>query len=220
MVSVSRNRPIGFDTVASAPVLFPDDTLFCQRILRQAGAYDGTLDGLRGDGTRAGIEAFLRQYEAIKAELGSFDDRSESVLRTLLPKTQRAARLFLKKANNALNGFDVKMLSGSRTYAEQDKLYAKGRTAPGSVVTNARGGASNHNFGIAFDVGIFQGGRYLTGDNAAEERLYRQLGPHANPGLEWGGNWVSFTDLPHYQLPTGLTTRQVRERFEAGRAYV
>lgn len=51
--------------------------------------------------------------------------------------------------------------SGLRTYEEQNALYAQGRTAPGNKVTNAKGGFSNHNFGIAFDIGIFEGAKYL-----------------------------------------------------------
>nr|WP_295770097.1 M15 family metallopeptidase [Rhodoferax sp.] len=41
-----------------------------------------------------------------------------------------------------------------RSCAEQDALYAQGRTAPGNKVTNAKSGDSNHNFGIAFDIGV------------------------------------------------------------------
>jgi len=46
----------------------------------------------------------------------------------------------------------LKLISGLRTYEEQDALYAQGRTAPGPKVTNAPGGHSNHNFGLAFDM--------------------------------------------------------------------
>ena len=40
---------------------------------------------------------------------------------------------------------------GTRTYEEQNALYAQGRTAPGKIVTNARGGQGAHNFGLATD---------------------------------------------------------------------
>jgi peptidoglycan L-alanyl-D-glutamate endopeptidase CwlK len=43
-----------------------------------------------------------------------------------------------------------------RTWKQQDELYAKGRTSPPlgkrHIVTNAKGGQSYHNFGLAFDV--------------------------------------------------------------------
>ena len=40
-----------------------------------------------------------------------------------------------------------------RTAEEQDKLYAKGRTEKGSIVTNAKGTSysSMHQWGVAFD---------------------------------------------------------------------
>jgi len=45
----------------------------------------------------------------------------------------------------AITPYDFCVLSGYRSNAEQDALYAKGRTAPGKVVTWARGGQSRHN---------------------------------------------------------------------------
>jgi peptidoglycan L-alanyl-D-glutamate endopeptidase CwlK len=59
-------------------------------------------------------------------------------------------------------------------------------------VTNARGGQSNHNFGIAWDVGIFENGKYYASDTQKEDKAYVELGGFikANvPGLEWGGDW-------------------------------
>ena len=40
-----------------------------------------------------------------------------------------------------------------RTVEEQNAFYAKGRTAPGSIVTNAKGSSysSMHQWGVAFD---------------------------------------------------------------------
>src|SRR5678810_1345216 len=38
-----------------------------------------------------------------------------------------------------LTGFTLKPVSGARTADEQAKLYAKGRSAPGNIVTNADG---------------------------------------------------------------------------------
>ena len=66
----------------------------------------------------------------------------------------------------------------------------------GQIVTNARGGYSNHNFGLAFDVGVFDGGRYL-----GESPLYKVVGALGRSlGLEWGGDWRSIQDEPHFQL--------------------
>ena len=104
------------------------------------------------------------------------------------------ARALVQKA--ALSGIQIRVINGTRTYAQQDALYAKGRTAPGPRVTNARGGYSNHNFGIAFDVGVFAGSKYLP-----ESPKYRAVGVLGTDlGLEWGGSWTSIVDQPHFQL--------------------
>lgn len=125
------------------------------------------------------------------------DPRSEKVIATLLPQVRPVARALVQKA--ALSGISIKVISGLRTYAEQDALYAQGRTKPGRIVTKARAGYSNHNFGIAFDVGVFEGNTYL-----ADSPKYRAVGVlGADMGLEWGGNWKSIVDQPHFQLRPG-----------------
>lgn len=142
------------------------------------------------------------------------DQRTEKNISTLVPKAQAVARTFIISASEAMRakGVEVKIISGTRTYAEQNALYAKGRTAPGPRVTNARGGYSNHNFGVAFDIGLFKAGKYLE-----ESPLYAECGKIGEAcGLEWGGRWKSFTDEPHYQLKTGLTLAQMRDRIAQG----
>jgi peptidoglycan LD-endopeptidase CwlK len=122
------------------------------------------------------------------------DDRSERVIETLLPEVQPYARALVTKA--AASGIAIKVISGLRTYDEQNDLYAQGRTKPGKIVTNARGGYSNHNFGIAFDIGVFEGSRYV--DESPKYKAVGVLG--TDLGLEWGGNWKTIQDEPHFQL--------------------
>ncbi|WP_374605993.1 M15 family metallopeptidase [Thermomonas sp.] len=120
--------------------------------------------------------------------------RSERMIATLLPHVRPYARALYFKARD--NGIAINIISGTRTHAEQDALYAQGRTTGGEIVTNARGGYSNHNFGIAFDIGVFSGNRYLP-----ESPLYKAVGALGMElGLEWGGNWTSIVDQPHFQL--------------------
>ena len=152
--------------------------------------------------------------EAIEA----VDDRSEKIIALLLPEVRPVARALVQKA--ALNGIRIKIISGLRTFEEQDELYAQGRTKPGPKVTNARGGYSNHNFGIAFDIGVFEGNKYL-----AESVKYKAVGVLGTDlGLEWGGNWKTIVDQPHFQLRPNwaddLTEKEMlaklRERRTAG----
>jgi peptidoglycan L-alanyl-D-glutamate endopeptidase CwlK len=122
------------------------------------------------------------------------DDRSEKAIATLLPQVQPYARALVKKA--AQHGITIKVIAGMRTYDEQNELFTQGRTKPGRIVTNARGGFSNHNFGIAFDVGVFEGANYL-----GESPKYKAVGALGmDLGLDWGGNWKTFMDEPHFQL--------------------
>ncbi len=128
------------------------------------------------------------------ASVDALDECSERAIATLLPEVRPYARALVHKA--AVNGIRIKILSGYRSYAEQDALYAQGRTLPGPIVTKARGGYSNHNFGIAFDVGVFEGNKYL-----GESPKYKAVGVLGTElGLEWGGNWKDIVDQPHFQL--------------------
>jgi peptidoglycan L-alanyl-D-glutamate endopeptidase CwlK len=147
------------------------------------------------------------------------DKRSDQVLATLLLKVQPTfANLLIElKKHFQEKGIECKYISGTRTYAEQDALYAKGRTAPGPIVTKARGGESNHNFGIAVDVGLFlPDGRYLE-----DTPFYRDIGKIVAtfPTLEWGGNW-KFVDEPHIQWRTGLSLAEMRERVASKKSIV
>lgn len=140
----------------------------------------------------------------------NLDERSEIQIATLHPEAQKRARSFLGVAKTiaAKVGCDVKIISATRSYMEQDAIFARGRTTPGKIVTNAAAGHSNHNFGIAFDIGVFRGKEYCD-----EHPLYNELGTLGKSlGLEWGGDW-KFCDEPHYQLrpawATGMTERDM-----------
>jgi peptidoglycan L-alanyl-D-glutamate endopeptidase CwlK len=156
------------------------------------------VDGKAGPQTWGAIYARLvdKKIDQMKpAEAVSpVDDRSEKVIATLLPQVRPIARALVQKA--AAAGISIRVISGLRSYEEQAALYAQGRTAPGKKVTNARAGYSNHNFGIAFDIGVFDGNRYLP-----ESPKYKAVGALGmDLGLEWGGNWKTIVDQPHFQL--------------------
>ena len=100
-----------------------------------------------------------------------------------------------------------------RTKEEQDALYAKGRTAPGNIVTNAKGSSysSHHQWGTAFDIYRNDGkGVYTDGDG-----FFGKVGKIGKSiGLEWGGDWKSPVDKPHFQLPDwGSTTTQLKKMY-------
>ncbi len=142
----------------------------------------------------------------------TIDLRSAANIATLRKDAQENAREWLLKCLEA--GINVKVVCGTRTYAEQAALYAKGRTEPGPKVTNARPGYSWHNFGVAWDFVVFD----AKGQPQWESPLMERCGRIAESlGLEWGGSWTGFKDTPHVQIKTGRTLAQARQLVEDGK---
>jgi len=205
--------------------LFKADVLFLQRLLASSGLYKGPLDGKWSQAVETADSAFDAETLKIQKELGTFDKRTEGNILTLVPKAQKKAREFMNAV--PAGKLTYRILSGTRTYAEQDALYAIGRTVQlnRKPVTKAKGGQSNHNFGIAWDVGIFNGGYYYEGGSKHpdEDDAYKELAALIKAKvnkLEWGGDWTTFVDLPHYQCATGKSEAQVRALLEKGMPYL
>jgi hypothetical protein len=135
----------------------------------------------------------------------------------------------LKNARNYLTTYEMqdwltqhyqhyRITETFRGIAEQDRLYAQGRTTPGAIVTNAPGGSSPHNYGLAFDIAMFDmwdRNRYLTEISDPEYQLAARVGEAV--GLAWGGRFTSPVDGPHFEFTNGLTMQQVRANVTAGR---
>ncbi len=173
-----------------------------------------TADGVPGNQTaqavavRLGIDA---ASPASNPSSATIDPRSAGNIATLKPEAQIKAREWLLKCLEA--GINVKIITGTRTYQKQAALYAKGRTAPGQRVTNARPGYSWHNFGVAWDFVVFD----AKGEPLWDSPLMKKCGEIAESlGLEWGGRWTSFPDIPHIQIKTGYTLAQARQQVAAG----
>ncbi|MCE5314048.1 MAG: M15 family metallopeptidase [Armatimonadota bacterium] len=117
-----------------------------------------------------------------------------------------AAKLALFEKKLLANGIKVILTDGYRSIEQQDALYAKGRTKPGKIVTNARGGFSWHNFGNAADYAFVVNGKVTwDGPWATFGKIARQC------GLEWGGTFKSIIDRPHVQWTRGKTLAQMRQ---------
>lgn len=194
---------------------FHDTPIFTQRFLKSCGLYTGLVDGDIGPKSLAAMAAFEQIHTNLITKYGKFDNQTEESIVFLLPEVQKAARKFMIQVKQINFSYNVRLISGLRTYKEQSDLYAQGRTAPGSIVTKARAGFSYHNFGIAWDVGIYNSsGQYLD-----DEEYYMEFGNLIVPRLtviDWGGLWKSFIDHPHYQYRTGLGISEIRRRFESG----
>jgi diguanylate cyclase (GGDEF)-like protein len=83
------------------------------------------------------------------------------------------------------NNISLKVREGYRSKETQDGYYAQGRSKPGNIITYAKGGQSDHQYGQAIDVDPSDGD-------------YRKLGAQAKKlGLKWGGDWKDFKDWGH-----------------------
>lgn len=190
------------------------DAKYWQRLLRLAGYYTGSIDGIKGRLQIAAESRWADDVAIAQVNYGVFDSRTEGNVETLIPEAQAAARKWLAKAIPYAQeqwNLTVKVICGTRSYSEQDALYAQGRTKSGTKVTNARGGYSNHNFGLAFDLGIFNSSKaYLTA-GTYYDKIAADVPPASN--LIWGGTWT-FHDSPHYQLSKfGSSTAKIRAIF-------
>lgn len=121
----------------------------------------------------------------------------------------------VKRAHAA--GIPICITQGFRSKAEQDALYAQGRTKPGAIVTNAPGGYSNHNFGLAIDFALFtpDGTKVVWDQKVDYDRDGKAdwgevVAIAKSLGFAWGGDWRGFPDAPHFEMMFGLTLAQVR----------
>lgn len=115
----------------------------------------------------------------------------------------------------------IRIVQGLRTFKEQDALYAQGRTTPGKIVTNAKGGDSWHNYGLSIDFCLLRQGTQISWnrnedlDHDGQKDWHEVVELFISKGFEWGGNWTSFPDYPHFQKTFGLTIKRARELYNA-----
>lgn len=157
----------------------------------------------------------------------------------LHPKIRQEVIDLIDKAETQLpTNIAVRIVQGLRTFEEQNALYAQGRTKPGNKVTNARGGSSYHNYGLAIDFSILVdkdgNGTYdeLSWDTDADRdkdgmkdwleivKVFKEA------GYIWGADWDNdgktkadgdkdehLVDMPHVQKTFGYTWQKLIEKY-------
>lgn len=143
-------------------------------------------------------------------------------IKLLHPKLREEVMEIYDEISNVLMGKSMCRFSYTlRTFAEQDALYAQGRSKPGAIVTNSRRGLSYHNYGMAVDIVLLINGKAswdtvkdFDGDGKADWQevvtIFKQF------GWEWGGDW-KFRDAPHFQKTLGYSVRQLLTLHQAGK---
>lgn len=187
-----------------------------------------TDDGIVGPGTLAaaeklGFTGFPVPKPAEPVGPVAVDPKDLAKLDRVHPTLKRKATALINMA--AAEGHTLRVVQGLRTFLEQDALANqphdhKDNDGDGRVdeadenVTGAKGGQSNHNYGLAIDFVFIVDGR-PSWDN---DSLYRLIGVWAAAcGLGWGGNlWKKRVDMPHVELPNCPNWRVLLSWYNAG----
>lgn len=138
-------------------------------------------------------------------DYGGFPEvRSDVVMRgidKLHPELQVCVNKFLEECKK--QGLNVLITETLRTQAEQEALYAKGRTEPGNIVTNCKGFESPHCWGVAFDFcRNVKCKEYDNKDGFFDKvgKIAKTIFDNTEYDLYWGGDFRTFVDKPHVEM--------------------
>lgn len=114
--------------------------------------------------------------------------------------------------NNKLpRGVRLRFSSVYRSISEQNRLFDKK-----PKVTNAKGGQSIHNYGLAFDIVILfdkdNNGTFESASWSQDQYWMQVVIYFKSKGYEWGGDWKSFKDAPHFQKTFGNTWKILKDK--------
>lgn len=99
-----------------------------------------------------------------------------------------------------------------RSYERSNELYAQGRTKPGSIVTNAKGGSSWHNFALAIDFVLVINGKMSW---VVDENWMKVIKVFQKHGWKSGLYFNTIKDAPHFEKPGLLTLSAARLKYAA-----
>jgi peptidoglycan L-alanyl-D-glutamate endopeptidase CwlK len=152
------------------------------------------------------------------------DSRSQAIIDGLHPKFKPSVQAAWEQAQSAMPpNVQVILICGTRTFDESNALYAIGRTVPGEnvspqhpmgdIVTNAAAGASFHNYSLAVDFDMITNG---IDDYVVGPHWMAVVGIMKAAGMEWGGDWTSIKDYPHFENRFGFTWQELLAKHNAG----
>lgn len=146
------------------------------------------------------------------------DPVSQARLHIVLPDLARAWSKVRDKFFD-MHGLQIRVTQGYRTYTDQWAIYAQGRKKDfkgqwivvdkKKIVSQARGGESFHNFGLALDSAFMGDDPYLA-NSSDSKNLWNEYGKLCGQyGLEWGGTW-KVPDRPHCQMTLGISLSELQ----------
>lgn len=129
------------------------------------------------------------------------DQPTKERISKLHPSVRNEVTQIINECNTVLTGHaKVRIAQGYRTFDEQTKLYNQR-----PKVTNAKAGQSIHNYGLAVDIVLIIDGKTASWDTAKDwdhdkvADWYECVKIFEKYGWDWGGNWKSFKDMPHFE---------------------
>ena len=155
--------------------------------------------------------------------MSAIDKTTKNNIEIAHPKVRKELQDIIEHINtNLLTGeAKVRITSTLRTWKEQEELYAQGRTKPGSKVTNAKAGDSIHNYALAFDMVLIINGKIASWDvkkdwDKDKQSDWMEVVTYVkSKGWKWGGDWVSFKDMPHFEKTFGNSVRHLKDKYLA-----
>jgi peptidoglycan L-alanyl-D-glutamate endopeptidase CwlK len=218
---------------ASAPYRPEFDVSDVDPLIREVQRTLGTVvDGAPGPATWAAIyERLLGKswgYGSGEPTYTQVSKRSSDVIKTLLDEVQPYAETLYHVART--EGIVVEIVNGFRSESDQQKLYddeVEWRRQVDQAERNgvilpfdteilhdyAKPGESLHEFGLAFDVGVFEDNQLLL-----KSPLYSVVGVLGRGlGLVWGGELLSNVNAGHFECNLkGYDPETLRARRAAG----
>jgi peptidoglycan LD-endopeptidase CwlK len=157
------------------------------------------------------------------------DTPTQTRIATLHPSVRTQVTQIIQQCDLELTGrAKVRITQALRSFKEQDDLFALGRTKAnpvgktakkplGNIVTNARAGKSVHNYGFAVDICMIIDGKVADfnhkkdWDNDQVADWFECVKIFIKHGWDWGGNWKSFKDIPHFDKQGFNNWRQLEK---------
>jgi peptidoglycan L-alanyl-D-glutamate endopeptidase CwlK len=140
------------------------------------------------------------------------DSVTEARIRDIHPSLFEELKKIYDEICKAFEGRNVgvRFVQVFRSFEEQNRMFAQGRTTAGLKVTNARGGQSYHNYGLAVDFCLLYD-KNEDGKITKEEIIWDRAADldkdkicdwmevvmiFTKYGWKWG---ASFKDYPHFE---------------------
>lgn len=135
-----------------------------------------------------------------------YDEITLNRIKLLHPNYREQIKLWYLEINKKLpKGVRLRFTHTYRSIEDQNKLYNQK-----PKVTNAKGGQSIHNYGLAFDIVILKeiNGKWFA-DWKVDKYWLQVADFFKSKGFVWGGDWKTFKDYPHFEVK-GYTWQQLQ----------